>query len=182
MIPEEKERFTYKDYLEFGSEVRCEIIGGQIYDMTPAPSTEHQRVSGKLFNRLTNLLKDSACEVFAAPFDVRFPENAKDEDITDVVQPDIVVICEASKLDKRGCLGAPDLVIEILSPSTASKDYLIKQRLYKLYGVPEYWIVNPETKVVTVLVLKEGEYEIHDVKNNTEIESKILNLKIGFSI
>lgn len=138
-------RFTYADYLTWPDGERWELIEGVAYDMTPAPSTLHQRVSGELFALLHAAVKGGPCEVFAAPFDVRLAQEAPQNDaaITTVVQPDISVVCDPVKLDSRGCLAAPDLVIEILSPHTAYKDQAEKLALYEKHGVREYWIVNP---------------------------------------
>ncbi len=150
-------RFSYRDYCERTDDRRRELIDGLEYDMSPAPSRIHQKLSGELFVRIYNALKDGQCEVYAAPFDVRFSEDsaASDEEIFTVVQPDIVVICDASKLDERGCMGAPNLVIEILSPFTAAKDMKIKRDLYEKYGVSEYWLAHPTDKTFMIYRLKQ---------------------------
>lgn len=150
-------RFSYRDYCEWTDDQRWELIDGLEYDMSPAPSRIHQKLSGELFVRIYAALKDGQCEVYAAPFDVRLCEDstASDEEVFTVVQPDIVVICDASKLDERGCMGAPDLVIEILSPSTAAKDMKIKRELYEKYGVSEYWLAHPTDKTFMVYRLKQ---------------------------
>lgn len=122
IAPDEK-RYTYGDYLTWPDEERWELIEGVPYDMTPAPSTNHQRILGELFRQISTFLLDRDCEVFIAPFDVRLPEGDEaDEQIITVVQPDIAVICDPAKIDRRGCRKAPDFIIEILSPSTAAKD------------------------------------------------------------
>ena len=148
----ERERFSYADYCKWTDDERWELIDGVEYDMSPAPSRIHQKLSGELFVRIYNVLKDRQCEVYAAPFDVRLPDyaEASDKEIFTVVQPDIVVVCDASKLDERGCMGAPDLVIEILSPYTAAKDMKIKRDLYEQHGVREYWLVHPTDKTFMV--------------------------------
>lgn len=152
-----KEYFSYHDYLQWDEE-RWEIIDGVVYDMSPAPSRWHQKISGDLFAKIHAQLADSPCEVYHAPLDVRLTEiaNAEDDDITTVVQPDIVVVCEQEKLDDRGCIGAPDLVVEILSPATASKDLKVKRDLYEKHGVKEYWIVHPLDKFFMVYTLDEN--------------------------
>jgi Uma2 family endonuclease len=153
--------FTYGDYLLWEGG-RWELIDGEVFDMTPAPSRQHQKISIDLAVTLHNLLRHSPCEVYAAPFDVRLPDHATKTDdhaIMTVVQPDIVVICDSVKLDDRGCLGAPDLVIEILSPHTAAKDLKSKKKLYEKHGVREYWLVHPIDKLCIVYVLGEdGQY------------------------
>ncbi|MDR0491062.1 MAG: Uma2 family endonuclease [Oscillospiraceae bacterium] len=154
-LPKEKQRYTYEDYCTWDDSQRWEIIDGTAYAMSPSPSWEHQSISGSLFNELANFLKDKTCKVFFAPLDVRL--NAGTHDDT-VVQPDIMVICDYSKLGKSGCVGAPDLAIEIVSPSTAGRDRLLKFNAYQRAGVREYWIVDPDTKTVSVYILKNGEY------------------------
>ena len=117
----------------------------------------HQKISRELFSRFYDYLKDKNCEVYYSPFDVRLPiREEKDEDIKNVVQPDIVVICDQSKLDERGCKGAPDLIIEIVSPSTAKQDLKDKFYLYERVGVREYWIVQSINNTVMVFNLKEN--------------------------
>jgi Uma2 family endonuclease len=149
-------RYTYADYLNWNDDERWELIDGTAYNMTPAPSRVHQEVSAALLSKFYAYLKDKSCKVYAAPFDVRLPfENEKDEDIKTVVQPDIVVVCDKSKLDDRGCKGAPDLVIEITSPTTSRLDVKDKFNLYEKAGVKEYWIADPNGK--TVMVFKQGE-------------------------
>lgn len=153
-IPARKEqkRFSYAEYYKWDDDRRWELIDGIEYDMTPAPYRSHQKISGILFNKISNFLSDKNCEVYSAPFDVRLPDsqNDPDEKIYNVVQPDIVVICDLSKLDERGCAGAPDLVIEILSQSTAVKDIREKYALYERHQVKEYWVVHPGDKYVII--------------------------------
>lgn len=150
----ENEKFTYADYLTWPENERWEIIDGFAYDMTPAPSLEHQEILGELFNQFKNYLKGKSCKVFVAPFDVVLPEKLESEnESTTVVQPDILVVCDKSKLKENGCFGAPDLIAEILSPSTTSKDINEKYILYEKHGVREYWIVFPERKRVEVFTL-----------------------------
>lgn len=171
-VPKREELYTYSDYLTWPDEERWELIEGIPYDMSPAPFRRHQGVSGELFRQIANFLEDKPCEVYAAPFDVRLmpgasPEQlrqADDDDITTVVQPDIAVICDRDKLDERGCLGAPDMVVEILSPSTAAKDQIQKLVVYEKSGVKEYWVVHPTDKIVTIRLLNEqGQYGIPSI-------------------
>ena len=156
-----QERFTYADYLTWPDEERWELIEGVPYSMSPTPNRMHQKVSAVLFNQLFNHLKGKTCEAYSAPFDVRLPEtpSISDEQIETVVQPDIVVICDPDKLDDRGCKGAPDLVIEILSPRTAEHDLKDKFYLYQRVGVLEYWIANQTDKTLMIFKLNAaGEY------------------------
>ena len=145
-------KFTYKDYCAWPDDERWELIDGIAYDISPAPSVSHQRVSANILTSMKNFLIGKTCEAFAAPFDVFFPESP-DQDINDistVVQPDISVICDKSKLISRGCFGAPDLLVEILSPSTMKKDLSLKFDLYQSAKVKEYWIVDPGNKFVRI--------------------------------
>ena len=151
------ERYTYADYCSWDDDQRWELIDGVAYAMAPGPGMIHQRYSSRLHAMLFNFLKGKSCEVFPAPFDVRL--NADTHDDT-VVQPDLVVICDPSKLGAAGCIGAPDMVIEILSPSTSARDRTLKLQVYQRAGVREYWIVDPELKAVHVHTLENGRYYV----------------------
>jgi Uma2 family endonuclease len=157
-MPQQNEQYTYADYCTWDDGERWELIEGVPYAMSPAPLRKHQRISVELLGQLHTFLKGKPCQVFHAPFDVRL--NANEEDDT-VVQPDIVVVCDASKLDERGCKGTPDLVIEILSPSTARIDKLLKFNVYERAGVREYWMVDPETETVQVFVFETGTIKVY---------------------
>ena len=114
--------YSYADYMRFTFEERMELIKGRLYQMSPAPSRYHQKSFGSIHNSLYNFLEGHKCEVYGAPFDVRLPRKSKeDKDIFTVIQPDVVVVCDPEKLDKRGCIGAPDIVVEILSPGNNKK-------------------------------------------------------------
>ena len=154
-IPAEHKKFNYKDYLTWPEEERWELINGEAWDMSPAPTRKHQHISKKLLYQIEDYLKDKDCELYNAPFDVRLPENKENSDyeIDTVVQPDLLIVCDTSKLDEAGCKGAPDWIIEILSPSTAVKDLNDKYQLYQARGVKEYWIVDPANKYLTVYLL-----------------------------
>ncbi|MDL1964323.1 MAG: Uma2 family endonuclease [Deltaproteobacteria bacterium] len=177
--------FTYKDYLTWNDNERWELIKGVAYNMAPAPSVNHQRVSMELGRQFANFLSDKPCEVFSAPLDVRLPEpNEKDEDTENVVQPDMVVVCDSSKLDKKGCKGAPDLIIEIVSPASASIDNIKKMNLYEKNGVKEYWIVHPIYKIVTIYKIMEnglyGKPETYSEEDKIEVELlKGLTIDLG---
>ncbi len=167
-----KKMYSYADYLEWPDDGRWELINGTLYDMSPAPSTRHQDVSWELAGQIHHYLSGKTCRGYAAPFDVRFPEGIRaDDEIIDVVQPDILVVCDLSKLDDKGYQGAPDFIIEIISPSTASKDYITKRQLYEKNGVKEYWIVHPIDKVVQRYLLENGKYNIsiHEGKGSLEV-------------
>jgi Uma2 family endonuclease len=150
-----KQGFSYKNYYGWDDGKRWELIDGVEYDMGPAPLRRHQDVAGELFFRLYSFFKDKKCKVYVAPFDVRLSEleNATDEEIFTVVQPDITVVCDSSKLDDRGCKGAPDLVVEILSPSSAGRDMKTKRDLYEKHGIREYWIIHPHDRIAMVYLL-----------------------------
>ncbi len=155
-------KYTYADYLTWLDDKRRELINGFIKMMTPAPKRIHQEISGNLYGDLKYYLKKKNCKVYHAPFDVRLVENDEkgDKQIENVVQPDITVICDLSKLDDRGCLGAPDFIIEIVSPASSKTDLKDKYQLYEKFGVKEYWIVHPDSQAVYQYVLNaDGKYE-----------------------
>lgn len=150
--------FTYRDYCGWPEDERWELIDGVAYDMSPAPSRYHQGLSRELIVRFGSFLAGKPCTFYGAPFDVRIPSFAEqdDGDIDTVVQPDIVVVCDRSKLDAKGCRGAPEMVVEILSPSTAAKDLKVKLSLYERRGVREVWFIHPAERIVTVYMLSDG--------------------------
>ncbi len=153
-------QYTYADYLKWQFEERIELLKGFITRMA-APSRNHQRISWVLQREIAVFLKHRQCDAYSAPFDVRLSRKNKitDKEITTVVQPDLCVICDKSKLDKRGCIGAPDWIIEILSPGNSEKEMKDKFDLYEESGVREYWIVAPEEKIVLTYILNnEGKY------------------------
>ena len=153
--------YTYGDYKKWPDEERWELIDGVAWDMSPAPNRQHQGISGELFKQIINFLEDKPCEIYAAPFDVLLPEldETEEDNVSNVVQPDISVICDPEKLTDKGCTGAPDWIIEIESPFTAKRDMYHKFRLYERHGVREYWIVDPGNRYIHVYVLDEkGKY------------------------
>jgi len=153
----EEHLYTFADYLKWNDGKRYELIDGQVYILAPAPSPEHHRISGELYRQISNYLLDKDCEVFSAPFDVRLLEGEeRDEEILTIVQPDILVVCDKSKLDQRGLKGAPDMVIEVVSPTTAGRDRGLKRDLYERNGVREYWLVDYSNKTIEVYLLNEG--------------------------
>ncbi|TAL44412.1 MAG: Uma2 family endonuclease [Methylovulum sp.] len=151
--------YSYADYLTWRFEETVELIKGKIMLMSPAPNFNHQSISKNLLVEIGVYLKGKSCQVFHAPFDVRLYDRRKsvvaNQDIYTVVQPDLCVICDKHKLDRRGCLGAPDWIIEILSKSTAQKDTQLKYQLYQEAGVKEYWLVYPYEATVSQFVLNE---------------------------
>ena len=168
-------RYTYADYLTWLDDKASELIDGFIKFMSPAPRLRHAEVSKNIYRHFDFLVQKNKgkCKVFYAPFDVRLPKNGEtaDEKIDTVVQPDICVICDLSKLDDRGCCGAPDMIVEILSFSTARYDLLDKYNLYEASGVKEYWVVHPLEKAINVYILQEnGKY---DAGTNYEWDVKI---------
>ncbi len=154
--------YTYRNYLTWPDGFRAELLDGAIFDMSPAPTRRHQQVSGELFKQIAVFLTGKPCEAYAAPFDVRLPdEEEPDDEVRTVVQPDILVVCDQAKLDERGCRGAPDLVVEIVSPATAARDQIHKVHIYEKAGVREYWIIHPIDKLVTLRRLgSSGHYDI----------------------
>ena len=153
-VEEAVRKYTYEDYLNRDDDVRFELIDGVIH-MLETPATINQQISGEIHAQLHDFLKGKPCKVFYAPFGVRLSVG-KGSDT--VLEPDLLVICDRSKLDNRGIGGAPDLVVEILSPSTSKKDKTIKFKKYLEAGVRELWIVEPADKTVTVNILRDGEY------------------------
>ena len=156
-------RYTYADYLTWLDDVRRELFDGFIRMMSPSPSRKHQKISAKMMKIWGNYLEHKQCEVYHAPSDVRLPNNKGKDDkiIYTVVQPDIYVVCDLSKLDDRGCLGAPDFIIEIVSPKNPQRDIKEKFEIYQQHGVREYWIVNPNEEYVSVFVLDEnGKFQL----------------------
>lgn len=156
--------YTYADYLTWQLDEYVELIKGKIFRMTPAPTKTHQTISLNIASEIAHYLKGQKCKAFHAPFDVRLPNKRKsiEKEIISVVQPDICVVCDPSKLDERGCLGAPDLVVEILSVSTQKKDNDEKYHLYEENGVKEYWIVSPSERSVSVYELKNKRFELRE--------------------
>ncbi len=157
-------RYTYADYLTWMDDVRRELYDGFIKLMTPAPSRKHQELSVNLTLKFGNFLVNKNCKLYHAPSDVRFPNDKKNKDdkqVYTVLQPDLFVVCDLSKLDDHGCIGSPDLIIEIISPKNSKRDLKDKFEIYQEHGVREYWIVNPNDENVSVFVLDEnGKYQL----------------------
>ena len=159
------DRFTYGDYRRWPEDERWELIDGEVYDMCPAPARVHQDFVVELAVQIGNFLRDKLCRLYVAPLDVRLPgADEADDEVNTVVQPDVVVICDPSKLDDKGCRGAPDWVVEVLSPRTAAKDQIDKRDLYERHGVREYWLLHPTDRVLTIYRLEDGVYGRPDVQ------------------
>ncbi|MCC6473401.1 MAG: Uma2 family endonuclease [Burkholderiales bacterium] len=168
-------RCTYADYLIWPDEPRCELVDGIAYAMALAPSPEHQGFVVHLSYQLVRALEGTPCRVFVAPLDVRLADpQAGDDAVDTVVQPDLLVVCDASKIDERGVRGAPDWIAEVLSPATASHDQIIKLSAYERAGVREYWLVHPGDRIVTVYRLAGGRYgraAIHELSGALPIDA-----------
>lgn len=141
--------YTYRDYLSWSFTERVELILGKIFPMSPAPKTQHQHCLMALSSRFFTHLNNS-CHVFPAPFDVILAQDGDYENAATVLQPDITVVCDRQKLRAEGCFGAPDLVVEIISPSTVKRDLHEKMKLYEQFGVREYWIVHPRDRTLVI--------------------------------
>jgi Uma2 family endonuclease len=151
--------YTYADYLKWDFEEIVELIKGKIFTKAAAPNRRHQEVSGNIFGALFNFLKNESCKVYSAPFDVRFSRDPEFSKTDSVVQPDISVICDPSKLDDKGCFGAPDIIIEIISPGNSRVELQNKYELYEEFGVREYWIVHPTDSTVLIYTLVDGKFK-----------------------
>lgn len=167
--------YTYRDYSGWGDERRYELFDGVAVAMAPAPLLEHQEVGGRLYVQLVTQLAGHPCRPFVAPVDVRLPKPGQSEDDTDtVLQPDVFVVCEPSKIDARGIVGAPDFVVEVLSPSTAARDHIEKKRVYERAGVREYWLVHPTDRLLTVYRRTDGGFgppELSELIGEAAIEA-----------
>ncbi len=180
-----EEHFTYRHYKTWPDSERWELIDGHAWAMSPAPTRYHQGLLRKLFNDLCNFLRGHPCQVYCAPLDVLLPEGDEaDDEVATVVQPDILVYCDRSKLTEAGGRGAPDLVVEILSPSTSRKDLREKFDLYEKHGVREYWVVDPGNRSIMVYRPDaEGRYDDGELRETvrdwTPLASRVLE---GFSV
>lgn len=153
---DENKTYTYADYFLWRLKERVELLKGRIFKMSPAPARVHQDVLQNLNRKFDQYFHNQSCKVYFAPFDVRLPN--KNGDIVTVVQPDLCIICDLKKLDDKGCLGSPDVIVEILSPGNTKKEMKYKYNIYEEAGVLEYWLVHPTEKYIQVFVLKDGIY------------------------
>jgi len=169
---DENRRYTYADYLEWEGPQRYQLIDGEVFEMA-SPSVEHQGILMELSNQFYNWLRGKPCQVFAAPLDVRlFPEEDNSDDT--VVQPDLLVVCDKDKLGKGSVNGAPDLAVEIVSPSNSHRELFIKFQYYLEAGIREYWVIDPEEKKVQVHIYENGHYLSTGYKNNDRISVTVL--------
>ena len=172
--------YTYADYYSWKFKERVELIKGKIMAMSPAPSGFHQRIAQKINLQLSGFLNKSFCEVYFAPFVVRLERVKDDKKVINVVQPDLCVICDLSKLDDRGCNGAPELIVEILSPGNSKKEMRDKFELYEAAGVEEHWMVDPAEKVIWQYFLINGNFENYGpIIEDDSLMSRVLE---GFSM
>lgn len=159
-VPNEREQLTYEEYLTLEDGVRYEVIDGQIYNMSPAPTTKHQAVQRELLTEFSLYLRGKTCTVFGSPIDVCFSEEDNDiKKIKEWVEPDLVVVCDKNKIHEKRIVGVPDLVVEILSPSTAKVDKIVKYNRYQRAGVKEYWIVDPSNETIDVYLLHQDAFK-----------------------
>lgn len=188
-LPKEEREYSYKDYLSWSQDERIEIINGTPY-LKAAPSRIHQEILSELHRQIANYLLHKNCKVYPAPFTVALDlgETKMEDEIHNVVEPDITIICDEKKLDERGCIGTPDLIIEIISPSTARRDKIEKFNLYEKSGVQEYWIVEPEEKILSVFLLesngKYGRPNLYSEEDQVQVssfESLIIDLQMVLS-
>jgi Uma2 family endonuclease len=182
-------QYTYADYLTWQFEERVELIKGWIYKMSPSPSRIHQQISQTISSEIYNYLKGNTSEVYSAPFDVRLINKRKsaiNKEVINVVQPDICVICDVKKLDDRGCIGAPELIIEIISKGNTKRDVQQKFDLYQENGVLEYWIVQPGDCTVSVFDLINEKYQLRKIYSEEDeielavVEGLRLDMKMVF--
>jgi Uma2 family endonuclease len=152
--------YSYADYLTWEIDEMVELIKGKVFRSAAAAlRRKHQEVVLGLGTILSILLKNKPCKAFIAPFDVRLPvKSKKNEEIFTVVQPDICVVCDRSKLDEAGCLGAPDFIVEVLSPGNNKKELKYKYEVYEQSGVAEYWIIHPNEETLLIYTLVDGKY------------------------
>jgi len=181
-------KYTYTDYLTWEFDEAVELIKGKILKISPAPRTRHQRISFYLSGKFFNYFNLDSCDVFSAPFDVRLFDKTKSEkarkEIHTVVQTDLSVICDQNKIDEYGCIGAPDLIVEILSPGNSTKEMRTKFNLYEESGVREYWVADPEHQTIHLFYADEQDkyqlskiYLYEDVLQSVIFPELKINLK-----
>lgn len=172
---EELKKISYADLLEIDDDKRYELIDGELYLMS-SPRTIHQELIGEIYFQLKQYLKGKKCKAYVSPLDVKLSGEKEDTKEFNVVQPDVMVVCDENKITERNILGAPDLVVEVLSPTNKSHDKVLKLNMYQKFGVKEYWIVSPEEEIVETYILNEqGMYTIKAYFFNDQIRVNILN-------
>lgn len=188
MAYKNQEVMTFKKYSTWDEQKRCEVLDGKIINMAPSPLPEHQEISMQLSIEIGSYLRDRNCSVFAAPIDVYLFEDSNenwiDENVRNWLIPDLIIVCDPNKIKRSKIVGAPDLVVEIISPSTAKIDRLDKRLAYQRAGVKEYWIVDPANQIIEVYLLKNHSLELHNVySRENSITVQILeNLTLDLSI
>ncbi len=157
-LSQKDKKYTYADYLTYPVDERWEIIDGVPY-MQAAPTPLHQEILMELSKQIAVYLTGKTCSIYPAPFCVRLPQDYEknEKEVKNIVEPDISIICNKCKIDDKGCNGAPDMIIEIISPSSIKKDRFVKFNLYEKAGIREYWIVEPDQKLVSVFLLQKNE-------------------------
>lgn len=173
--------YSYADYKTWDDDIRYEIIEGFLYMMSPAPTLEHQDIAGSIYSSFKNQLKNKKCKTYIAPIDVLIDFDTTEDYSKTIVQPDVLVVCDKNKLRSKGIFGAPDLIIEVASPSTIDYDFSIKKQMYCRYGVPEYWIVLPADKTIIVYTIEDGKYTTTNyikvgIINSIAVEGLVFNL------
>jgi Uma2 family endonuclease len=174
VLKRDSQYHTYADYLVWSRTYGDELIDGTAYVREPpAPSATHQVIVGELHRQIANALKGSPCRAYVAPLDVRLPKSSEEDDKVDtVVQPDVLIVCDREKLDGRGARGAPDWLVEVLSPSTARHDRVVKIPAYERAGVREVWLVHPVDRKLAIYRLEAGRYgppTVFELKGRTQI-------------
>jgi len=173
-------QYSYADYLSWRLEESVELIKGKIIAMSPAPNLKHQRISRNLLLTIGQYFKHQPCQVFIAPFDVKLYDSRKaslnDQQVFSVVQPDLCVVCQSGKLTEQGCDGAPDWIIEVLSPGNSKKEMHLKFQLYQENGVKEYWLVYPYEQAVYQFVLESDseKYQLHTMYAGDDLAQPFL--------
>ena len=163
-VPRDKRKYSYADYLTWAEGGRLEIIDGKIHPVSPVPSRKHQEVLRELSVAFSLFLRDKEGEIFFAPFEVRLlSEDKQEEDIINIVQPDLTVVCDGGKLTEKGCNGSPDMIAEVLLPASVKLDRWQKYQLYEKAGVKEYWIVDVFHESVEVHLLQKGQYVLQGI-------------------
>lgn len=183
LLPSEEKKYTYREYLQWPEDERYELIEGIPY-MQAVPSWQHQAISRELIIQFGNYLKEKKCSVFSSPFDLILTNEEDKMDGKNVFQPDLLVVCDSSKLIGTGYTGIPDLVIEIVSPSTARSDKFYKFNMYEKFGIKEYWIIEPDIKLLSVFTLNKddryGRPELYSEVDKVKVQV-LKNLEINLS-
>ncbi|EKN66904.1 hypothetical protein BABA_13487 [Neobacillus bataviensis LMG 21833] len=188
MADKRQKILTYKEYANWGEDERCEVLDGKIISMAPSPQPSHQEISMQLSIEIGSILRGKGCKAFAAPIDVFLFEDTHhkwiDENVRNWVIPDLIVVCDPSMIKRNKILGAPDLVVEIISSSSAKIDRIDKRLAYQRAGVKEYWIIDPANQLVEVYRLRNHSLELQDVfKREDIIPVHVLNeLEIDLAV